>query len=105
MSNFYLLFATDKPDVLSLREQLRASHRAYLNDPAPHAVRVILGGPTLTQDSRQMNGTLLVIQAQTLEEVDAFLAEDPYMKSGVFASFEVRPWNWSRGLSICELTI
>lgn len=44
-----------------------------------------------------MNGTLLVIEAGSLPEVEAFIRDDPYVQAGLFASIQIRPWHWSLG--------
>jgi uncharacterized protein YciI len=43
-----------------------------------------------------MNGTMLVVEAESLNAVQAFLADDPYARAGLFESAIGRPW--SRGL-------
>ncbi|WP_166362591.1 YciI family protein [Pseudomonas akapageensis] len=97
MNQFFAVFATDKPGVLALRQQLRASHRAYLRASDAHNVIVRLGGPTLDAAGQAMNGTLLVVEARGLAEVEQFVEADPYAQAGLFAHVEIRPWNWSLG--------
>ncbi|BFT64316.1 YciI family protein [Pseudomonas moorei] len=97
MGQFFAVFATDNPDVQSLRQHLRPTHQAHLRSPDAHHVVVRLGGPTLDEESTAMNGTLLVIEAQCLSDVEAFMQDDPYVRAGLFASMEIRPWNWSLG--------
>lgn len=97
MTQFFAVFATDKPGQLEVRERIRPAHRQYLRNPAPHPVVVRLGGPTLDQFDGDMNGTLLVIQAASIEDVQAFLADDPYSQAQIFERVEVRPWNWGLG--------
>lgn len=97
MGQFFAVFATDHPDSLALRQRLRPDHRAYLRAADIHRVVVRLGGPTLDETGVSMNGTLLVIEAGSLPEVEAFLQNDPYVRAGLFANIEIRPWNWSLG--------
>ena len=44
-----------------------------------------------------MNGTLLVLQAEDIDAVRRFVADDPYVHEGVYKSVEVRPWAWGLG--------
>ncbi|MOA69943.1 YciI-like protein [compost metagenome] len=44
-----------------------------------------------------MNGTLLIIEASSLPEVEAFIQDDPYVQAGLFTSIQIRPWHWSLG--------
>jgi len=97
MGLFFAVFATDRPDSLALRQRLRPSHQAHLRAPEMHRVIVWLGGPTLDDAGEAMNGTLLVIEAGSLPEVEAFIQEDPYVRAGLFATIQIRPWHWSLG--------
>jgi uncharacterized protein YciI len=94
---YFLILATDYADKIQLRKKIRPSHRDYLRKPIGHNVTVHLGGPTLNADNSSMNGTLLVVETNSIEQVKAFIADDPYSKAGLFDSVEVRPWSWSLG--------
>jgi uncharacterized protein YciI len=93
---FYLVLATDKAGSLGLREQLRPAHRLWLREHPGHELTVVQGGPTLDEDG-QMNGTLLIVEAQTPEQVLRFVEFDPYNTGGLFAQVVIRPWQWSLG--------
>ncbi|MEX5684765.1 YciI family protein [Pseudomonas silesiensis] len=97
MGQFFAVFATDHPDSLALRQRLRPSHQAHLRATEVHRVIVRLGGPTLDEAGAAMNGTLLVIEAGSLPEVEAFIQNDPYVQAGLFVSIQIRPWHWSLG--------
>ena len=94
---YFAVWATDRAGALPERERVREQHRARLRNPGAHAVKVVLGGPTLDEGEGAMNGTLLVVQAESIDAVRQFIAEDPYTLAGVYASVEVRPWNWGLG--------
>lgn len=94
---FFIILATDKAGMEAVRLRTRPAHRAYLRDPGAHGVKVLLGGPTMTVDNTEMNGTLLVVEAPTLEAVSSFVADDPYSRERLFVSIEIRPWAWSLG--------
>lgn len=97
MGHFFAVFATDHPDSLALRQRLRPSHQAHLRASDTHRVIVRLGGPTLNEAGVAMNGTLLVVEAGSLPEVEAFVQDDPYVRAGLFATIQIRPWHWSLG--------
>lgn len=94
---YFAVWATDAPGMLQARQRVRDAHRARLRDPGEHPVRVLLGGATLDEAAAHMNGTLLVLQAEHIEAVRKFVAEDPYVREGVYKSVEVRPWAWGLG--------
>ncbi|WP_322045276.1 YciI family protein [Paraburkholderia sp. J67] len=97
MARYFAVFATDRPDMREARERVRAQHRSHLRTAARHGVFVRLGGATLAPQDDLFNGTLLVIEAEGIDEVMAFVSDDPYMQAGVFERVEVRPWDWSVG--------
>jgi uncharacterized protein len=94
---YFAVFATDRPGSSALRAEIRERHRRYLRAPDGHDVVVRLGGPTLEEASGDMNGTLLVVEAASIDAVRAFVADDPYSRAGLFAAVEIRPWRWGRG--------
>jgi uncharacterized protein len=97
MPRFFAVFATDKPDMQQVRERVRPVHRSHLRAAAQHGVFVRLGGPMLEPQCNAMNGTLLVIEAEGIDDVKAFVDSDPYVRAGLFDRVEIRPWDWSLG--------
>jgi uncharacterized protein len=85
----FLLRCTDKPDARELRAATRPSHLAYLEE---RAGMVKLGGPWLDPADGGPLGSLLVIEAESLEAAHAFAAADPYAEAGLFADVQIAPW-------------
>ena len=81
---YFLVLATDAPDTAIKREEIGPIHRAYLRHPGNHRVKVHLGGPTLTVQREQSNGSLLIVEADEISAVSEFVADDPYVQAGVF---------------------
>jgi len=83
--------------MLDERLRVREAHRARLRAGAP-GLRVVLGGPT-TDAAGAMAGSLLVIAADHIEQVRAFVAGDPYVQAGVYDpdSVQILPWDWGMG--------
>jgi len=96
-ARYFVVWATDRPGALADRERVREEHRARLRIGAP-GLRVLHGGPT-EDDAAAMNGSMLVVQADDIEAVRAFVAGDPYVREQVYASVEIRPWRWGLGRS------
>jgi uncharacterized protein len=99
---YFAVIARDKPGQADLRLRLRPAHRAWLRDPGDHPITVRLGGPLLNSDGA-MDGTLLVVEADSAAAVHAFLAEDPYCSNQMFETLEVRQWQWSLGQPVMEM--
>ena len=93
----YAVWASDVPGTGAERARVREAHRARLRSPAPHAVQVLQAGATLEAEAGSMNGTLLIVQADDVDAVRAFVEGDPYVAAGVYASVEIRPWRCGLG--------
>lgn len=87
----YALLCNDKPDHLQLRLDTRTAHLDYLSGLGDH---LKFAGPFLGDDAKP-NGSLVVVEAADLAGAKAIAANDPYAKAGLFASVDIRPWNWA----------
>ncbi len=85
----FMIFCVDKPDHAALRAATRPAHLAYAKGLGD-ALR--LAGPTTTADGAGMTGSLLLIEAADLAAAQAIVANDPYVKAGLFETALVRPW-------------
>ena len=65
----------------------RPAHRQYLTG-LRDAGKLVISGP-FADDA----GGLLVYEAETAEQVETMVREDPFARQGVFLSWEIRPWN------------
>jgi uncharacterized protein YciI len=97
VSSYFAVLATDRPGTQAVRASVRPTHREYLRSPGNHAVVVRLGGPTFGADGETMNGTLLVVQADAIEDVERFVRDDPYSRNDLFESVVIRRWQWGLG--------
>jgi len=88
----YALICIDKTNSLALRKAKRPEHVAYLKGLGD---TLGLAGPFTEADGETMNGSLIVIEAVSLDAAREIAAGDPYAKAGLFASVEIRPWVWT----------
>ena len=51
----------------------------------------------LSEDGSRMIGSMLVIEAESLQEARNWAAGDPYKKADLFASVDIRPWKAAVG--------
>ncbi|MBI3603843.1 MAG: hypothetical protein HY205_05295 [Nitrospirae bacterium] len=82
----FVILGFDGPDGAEKRKVHRPAHLARM-EALDAQGRVVLAGP-LTDKT----GSLIVIEADSLEEAEAFAKEDPYTLQGVFARVEVHPF-------------
>jgi uncharacterized protein YciI len=92
----FIIVNTDKEDGIALRNQTRDVHLAYLRDHGKD-VKLLMAGPTLSEDGARVTGSLIVVETADIETVCDFAAADPYSLAGLFENVEVRPWNWTIG--------
>ena len=93
-----VVFTTHKPGRVQTGSEIQEAFAGYLVDHPDHAGVVVRhGGPTLSDDLQAPVGTLLIVEAPSLEAARAFVADSPYGKAEVFAECAVRPLDWRTG--------
>jgi uncharacterized protein len=84
----FVINCIDKPGSAALRAETRPSHLAYL-EANPGVVR--LAGPYMDETGQSV-GSMFIMEAADRAAVEAYAANDPYFKSGLFGQVEIRPW-------------
>lgn len=82
----FVILGKDGPEGTRLRSLHRPAHLERLREWAQKG-KIVLAGP-LTDKT----GSLIVIEAESLEEAQAFAREDPYQVHGVFQEISVHPF-------------
>ena len=85
---FYALMAQDKPGALQVRKDNREAHIAYLKETGI----VAQAGPLLDANG-DMCGSLVILDCADMAAAEAWAANDPYAKAGLFAEVKLAPWN------------
>ncbi|MBX9634402.1 MAG: YciI family protein [Magnetospirillum sp.] len=85
----FVVHCQDKPGALQIRLDNRAAHLDFLK---ANMEKVVMAGPVQTDDRTGMVGSVLVLDFVERAELDAFLANDPYAKAGLFAAVTVLPY-------------
>lgn len=83
----YAVVTKDKPGHLHVRLDTRPDHLEFLKS----SPELRMAGPFLNADD-EMCGSLLVIETDTLKQAEAWAANDPYAKAGLFESVTVQAW-------------
>jgi uncharacterized protein len=82
----YTFFLMDKPDGGALRQRVRPEHKAYL---AQVAERMAFAGPLTGDDGQTMIGSLLAIDFESRDAAQAWLANEPFTRAGLYASTSI----------------
>jgi len=93
----FLVIARDGRDegALERRQQTRPVHLAGI-DPLVESGNVLVGGAILSE-AGDMVGSMLLLEFPAREDVDAWLAQDPYVTDGVWKEVEVHPFRTAVG--------
>jgi hypothetical protein len=91
----YILICRDKPSVgLERRMAARPDHLAYLESLGD---KVRIGGGLLTSDEKSPIGSVIIVEADSLDDARAIAEADPYSKADVFSEVEIYPWRQAAG--------
>ncbi|GIG54495.1 YciI family protein [Demequina activiva] len=86
MTTFTIEYAYD--DRSDERDQHRPAHRAYLAALADEGTMLAYG----RYDDDGAPGALLVCEAASLEEVEAIIEGDPFVRAGLVPEHRIRVW-------------
>lgn len=92
----FTIYALDAPDSAPKRAEHGEAHRDRLRASSGPPVEVIIAGPLLGADDKPV-GSLIVVEAESVEAVEAFVATDPYSHAGVYRSVDIKPIRWTIG--------
>jgi hypothetical protein len=89
----FVLSCIDKANSLEVRMAAREAHLAFI---AEQAAKVRLAGPVLGA-SGDMAGSLLILDVPDLAAAQAFSAQDPYTKAGLWDHVDLHEFRITRG--------
>jgi uncharacterized protein YciI len=84
----YAMIAKDKAGALQQRLDNRPVHLEHLNSLGK---KLVFAGALLDADEKP-EGSIVIFEAETLDEAEAMAAADPFVAAGVFESYEVKRW-------------
>lgn len=87
----FVLYGRDVAGGVELRKATRASHLEWIESLRP---RVKLAGPMFADDGATPVGSVMIIEADSLEAAKAEFARDPYAAAGLWASTAISQFNW-----------
>lgn len=84
----FAMIAKDAPGAGQLRLDTRPVHLQHLQSLGK---QLVFAGALLDSEEKP-EGSLVILEAETLEEAQKLAAADPFVAAGVFASYEVKRW-------------
>jgi hypothetical protein len=85
---FYSIVAKDKANGLEHRMAVRPEHLKHLENLGD---KLVIAGPFQTE-AATATGSFMVIEAPDLKTATELFEQDPFIKSGVFESYEISRW-------------
>ena len=86
----FAILLMDRPGTAELRIQVRPEHRAYLGRLAE---KMAFAGPLTSEDGKTTVGSLLVMDFPSKADVEAWLANEPFTKAGVYEKPVIHAFN------------
>lgn len=83
----YIIYCRDDPRISAkVRATHKDEHLAYL---ANFAESIVLGGAMLDEDGETRLGSTLILNANSLAEVEAFSQNEPFRRAGLYESVQI----------------
>jgi uncharacterized protein YciI len=86
----FAILLMDRPGTAELRIQVRPEHRAYLGKLAD---KMAFAVPLTSEDGKTTVGSLLVMDFPSKADVEAWLADEPFTKAGVYEKPAIHVFN------------
>lgn len=86
----YIIHCLDKPNSVEKRLEHYEAHKAYLSRAT---IKTVISGPLLADDEETMIGSCFLVEANSLQEVEAFNQADPFYKADLWERISIRPFN------------
>ena len=85
----YVIYCRDNLSTPGRRDAFYDAHRAYLKNAR---IKILIAGPYLSTGGDQKIGSMLVVEAETLEQAEAFQKNDPFALNEVWHEVNVHPY-------------
>jgi uncharacterized protein YciI len=92
---FFVVMAWDRDGMSDVRSATKKRHMAHL-DAGATELKVLQSGPLLDDLDREV-GSLVIVDAASRADVEAFCKADPYAQAGIVQRRLIHSWAWKRG--------
>ena len=83
---YWTIHCLDKPNTSEVRQRVLGAHLAYVASASLH---VVLAGPLLGETGSSPSGSLLIVEADQISEVEAFAIGAPFAAAGLWDSIRI----------------
>ncbi|MDR5804746.1 YciI family protein [Caballeronia sp. LZ001] len=85
----FVIYCQDDPATPNAREENYPAHRAHL---AAATVKLLVAGPYTEVNSDKKIGSMLVVEADSIEAVRDFAQRDPFFVNRVWNNVQIHPY-------------
>ncbi|SOE87578.1 Uncharacterized conserved protein YciI, contains a putative active-site phosphohistidine [Burkholderia sp. YR290] len=85
----FVIYCQDDPATPGARDAGYPAHRAHL---AAATVKLLVAGPFTEVNSNRKIGSMLVVEADNIEDVRAFAQRDPFFVNRVWNNVQIHPY-------------
>ncbi|MBB3256828.1 hypothetical protein F4827_001674 [Paraburkholderia bannensis] len=96
----FLIETFDKPNHAHVRAREREVHLDFL---AQHQALLLACGAKLNDDGSSLGGGIYIVDVETREEAQAFIAQDPFSQVGLFERVSIVRWRKAYVDGVCHL--
>ena len=91
----FVVTCTDREGTVEKRLAVRPQHLARMEKLDAEGRVIVAGAMPKDRDNPQNGfyGSTLILDFETREALDAWLADEPFLKEGVYESIDVKPFN------------
>jgi uncharacterized protein len=91
----FVITCTDHEGTLEKRLAVRPQHLARLEKLDAEGRVIVAGAMPKDRDNLQAGfyGSTLILDFDSREELDIWLADEPFLKEGIYADIDVKPFN------------
>ena len=91
----FVITCTDHEGTLEKRLAVRPQHLARLEALAEQGRVIVAGAIPKDRDNLQAGfyGSTLILDFDSREALDVWLADEPFLKEGIYAQIDVKPFN------------
>ncbi len=90
---FFVLHALDKSDAGEARLSHYEAHKAHAASAPSRGIKVVLGGPLVSEDTTRMIGSLAIYEAPDRATIEGFVRADPFNRFGIWAEVRLLPFD------------
>lgn len=86
----YVIFAKDKPGHVEKRLENYDAHKSYLMS---NPIKFLMSGPIVSEEDHEtMLGSFFLVEADNIEQVKEFNANDPFKKADIWEFVHIEPF-------------